>query len=151
MGTLLVAVDGSPAAEAALDAALELAKATGDGVVLVTAWRELRGDFGLPYERLLAPDVADAERDWAERTLAAAAEKARAAGVEVETECRHGTAAPEICAVARQRGVRLIAVGSHGFGALEGALFGSVSRGVLHGAPCPVLVVPEPAAQTSTG
>ena len=63
MGTVLVAVDGSPGAGAALDAALELAKATGDGVVLVTAWRELRGDFGLPYERLLAPDVADAERD----------------------------------------------------------------------------------------
>jgi nucleotide-binding universal stress UspA family protein len=33
-------------------------------------------------------------------------------------------------------------LGSHGWGALKRAIFGSVSTGVLHHARCPVLVVP---------
>ena len=149
MGTILVATDGSPAAQAALATAIELGQATGDGIVLVTAWRELRGDFGLPYERLLAPDVAVVEREWAGETLAAAAEAVRAAGLVAESECRHGKPAHEICEVARKRSARLIVLGSHGFGPLEGLVLGSVSAGVLRCAPCPVVLVPEPATAGS--
>jgi nucleotide-binding universal stress UspA family protein len=42
---------------------------------------------------------------------------------------------------ARRRGARTIVVGSHGYGALGRLLLGSVSRTVVHGASCPVLVV----------
>jgi nucleotide-binding universal stress UspA family protein len=34
-------------------------------------------------------------------------------------------------------------VGSHGYGAIAGALIGSVSRGILHGTTRPVLIVRE--------
>ncbi|MEV4165884.1 universal stress protein [Nonomuraea dietziae] len=40
------------------------------------------------------------------------------------------------------KGADLVVVGSHGTNALERALLGSVSRGVLHHAHCPVAVVP---------
>jgi nucleotide-binding universal stress UspA family protein len=44
--------------------------------------------------------------------------------------------------VAGRRQPRLVVVGSRGWGPVDGALFGSVSSGVLRHTPCPVLVVP---------
>jgi nucleotide-binding universal stress UspA family protein len=142
---IVVAVDGSDAAKAATKVALELARAAGDKLLFVTAWRELRGDFGLPYATLMAPDIVDVERDWARDTLAAAVAEAEQAGVQAESVSRHGRPAHEIVAVAREHDARLIVVGSHGFGPVEGLLLGSVSAGVLRHSRCPVLVVPEPA------
>jgi nucleotide-binding universal stress UspA family protein len=68
---ILVGTDGSDSAKEATRVALELAAATGDGVVFVTAWRELRGDFGIPLHNLF-PDLLDVEREWAQQTLSAA-------------------------------------------------------------------------------
>jgi nucleotide-binding universal stress UspA family protein len=48
----------------------------------------------------------------------------------------------EICIEAEKLGARFLVLGSHGWGALKRAIFGSVSTGVLHHAGCPVLVVP---------
>lgn len=137
VSTILVGTDGSTTARAATAVALDLAKASGDDVLFVTAWRELRGDFGIPLASL-----ADLEREWAQTTLAAATADAEAAGVSATTLSRHGTPAEQICKVAREREPRLIVVGSRGWGPVDGVLFGSVSSGVLRNAPCPVLVVP---------
>ncbi len=141
MGEILVAVDGSAQSAAATEAALELARATGDTIVFVAAWEEIRSPLGLPYGPLL-PEAVEVERAWADETLDRAVEVAAAQGVKAESVSRHGRAAREIVAVARERGVRLIVVGSHGYGPVEGILLGSVSRGVVAHAPCPVLVVP---------
>src|SRR5262245_11795158 len=71
MSTIVVGTDGSESAWRALEKALDLARALGDGLVLVTAWRELHGDFGLPLDTLVPSlELADIEREWAERTLA---------------------------------------------------------------------------------
>ncbi len=144
MAEILVAVDGSESSRAAMRVALDLARSGGDTIVFVTVWRELHGDFGIPYETLVAPDVIDVERDWAKKTLADAVEEAKAAGVSAEGVSRHGRAAHEIVTVARERSVRMIVMGSHGFGPIEGVIFGSVSAGVFRHAPCPVLVCPLP-------
>lgn len=64
---IVVDTDGSPGAALALDTALSLAE-DGEAFVAVTAWQE-RGDFGLPYERLIAPDIADIERVFADRDV----------------------------------------------------------------------------------
>ena len=144
MSTILVATDGSSSAQAAVAAALELAQETRDDVCFVTVWREFHGDFGLPYAKLLAPDLADIERDWALETLAAAAAEAERAGIPADTVARHGKPAHEICAVAKERAARMIVVGSSGWGLIEGLLLGSVSSEVLRHARRPVLVVPRP-------
>jgi nucleotide-binding universal stress UspA family protein len=144
MERIVVATDGSDASKAAAKVAIELARATGAGLFFVTVWQELSGDFGLPYATLIAPEVVEIERDWARDLLAAAVVEAEQAGIPAESSSRHGRAAHEIVAVARERSAQLIVVGSHGFGPIEGLLLGSVSAGVLRHAPCPVLVVPAP-------
>ncbi len=139
--TILVAIDGSEAAKAAARLACELARATGDELLFVTAWRELRGDFGVPIGKV-AVDLAEIERGHAAEVLAEAKREAEATGVAAETLSRHGDAAHEICLVARQRKPRMIVLGSHGQGTIGLVLFGSVAHRVVHQAPCPVLLVP---------
>ncbi|MBX3378488.1 MAG: universal stress protein [Phycisphaeraceae bacterium] len=48
----------------------------------------------------------------------------------------------EIVRHAQQHKIDLIVMGTHADGALKRLVFGSVGRGVLEGAPCPVLLVP---------
>jgi len=55
---------------------------------------------------------------------------------------RQGSAAPEICSVARKGKYELIIMGTHGRGGMDYAMLGSVAERVVQRAPCPVLVVP---------
>ena len=69
------------------------------------------------------------------------AERAAAAGVECQTFPLDGLpVVDEICKLAREREAAMIVIGAHGWGAIKRLVFGSVSLGVLHEAPCPVLV-----------
>jgi nucleotide-binding universal stress UspA family protein len=138
----VIATDGSELAKCAMETGLSLAKATGDQVVIVSAWQIPVGDFGIPYASIATTDLIDAERASAERVLEEAAAVARAAGVDVVTELREGSAAHEICEVAKERGARMVVLGSHGWGAIRSAIYGSVAAGVLRHAPAPVLLVP---------
>lgn len=141
MSTIVVATDGSPAAEAAVDEAIALARETGDRLAIVTVWQALQGDFGLAYPpTAVLSDLLDAERGHAEHALANAEDRARAAGVEVETHLLTGDPAERICAFAAEHDARLIAVGTHGYGTVLTLLMGSVSGNVIRNAGRPVLV-----------
>lgn len=61
--------------------------------------------------------------------------------VKAEPEVEIGEPGPTICDVAARVGADVVVVGSHGHGWLQRVLIGSVSRHVLHHAPCPVLVM----------
>ena len=139
---ILLATDGSESAEAATRLAIELARATGDALLVITAWRELHADFGIPISAIF-PDVVDIERDHAREVADAVAARAAAAGVPVETIIRHGSPSHEICAAAAERRTRLVVMGTYGWGRMEQLVLGSVSESVLHRAPCPVLIVPD--------
>ena len=91
MSVYLVATDGSPASNAALGEALELARETHAELAVVTVWRALQGDFGLSYPSATGlSEILDAERLHAEATLADAAERAREAGVTARTRLTTG-------------------------------------------------------------
>ena len=62
-------------------------------------------------------------------------------GLEVEPLVLTGEVAAKICEVAREKGIDLIIMGTHGRKGLERALFGSVAEKVVKTAPCPVLTV----------
>jgi len=145
MRVLLVATDGSTAAEGALEEAISLAAETGDEVAVITVWRALQGDFGLSYpSAAMLDDILDAERRHAEATLADAVSRAGAAGVPIRTRLATGDPAELICAYAREIEARLVAIGTRGHGTVASLLLGSVSNAVIRQAPCPVLVVREP-------
>ena len=145
MGAIVVATDGSEAADAALEVALALARASHDPIGVITVWRALQGDFGLVYpSTALLTDLLDAERLHAEQTLSAALGRAALAGVDAVARLATGDPADCICAYARELRARLVAMGTHGYGTVMTLLLGSVSAGVLRRAGCPVLVVPAP-------
>jgi len=140
VNTILLATDGSPSAEAAAHEAIELAKATGARLRVLTVWRApiLTGYGYAPVAYV--PELAENEREHAELVARAAAEQAGRADVAVTWELRQGEAVEEICTAAAETGADLIVLGAHGWGALQRLVFGSVSTGVLHRARCPVLV-----------
>jgi nucleotide-binding universal stress UspA family protein len=142
MSVILVATDGSAAATAALDAAIELAREGGHSLALVTVWRALQGDFGLTYpSTAVLGDLLDAERTHAETTLVDAKRRAADAGVQATTRLETGDPAERICACARALDARMVAMGTHGYGGMMSLLAGSVSAEVIRKAGRPVLVV----------
>jgi nucleotide-binding universal stress UspA family protein len=62
----------------------------------------------------------------------------------VHTEVREGTPFYEIIQFAKEAGIDLIIMGTHGRGGLAHVLLGSVSERVVRKAPCPVLTVRHP-------
>jgi nucleotide-binding universal stress UspA family protein len=76
---------------------------------------------------------------WLESAVAAGVPRARAS-----SEVAFGEPTREILSAAERLGVDLIVIGRRGEGNIRRALLGSVVDGVLRGAACPVLVVPEP-------
>jgi nucleotide-binding universal stress UspA family protein len=60
----------------------------------------------------------------------------------VETALLSGRVAHQIIRYARDKGIGLIVIGSHGRTGVSRALLGSVAESVVRLAPCPVLTVP---------
>ena len=86
-------------------------------------------------------ELMEAEHKRVEKLLAEVAETAEAAGVQCSTVAADRFVVEEISRIASERDAQLIVVGSHGWGAARRLLAGSVSTGLVHQAPCPVLVV----------
>lgn len=129
--TWLVAVDGSEGALRAADMAARLVAAEAfAGVDLVHV---------LPW---LTKEAAQAElprRGW--QASATARALMDEAGVSWRLHVRMGEPAEQIVALSQELGSRGIAVGSHGLGATESLLLGSVADKLVHLGTVPVLVV----------
>jgi nucleotide-binding universal stress UspA family protein len=152
MQPILLATDGSPSAEEARRQAIELARITGSPLAVVSVLHVTTPAFGAGYgysSGELYVELAKTERERVSEVLADAARAARDAGVEVETAIGEGNPVEEICRIAREVQPRLLVIGAHGWGLVQRIVYGSVSTGVLHHAPCPILVVPAPEAVTA--
>jgi len=140
---ILFATDGSPSAADAQHEAFELAQALEAPLLVVSVAHPVlpaTGYAGYGYTDIVA-DLTEAERKRLEKLLATTAAAAYAAGVQCSTVVADGFPIDEICRVAAESGARLLVVGSHGWGAARRLFSGSVSTGLVHSAPCPVLVV----------
>jgi nucleotide-binding universal stress UspA family protein len=145
MPVVLIATDGSRAALAAEATGLDLARAQAATAVMLSVWAPLHGSFGVPIPEFLDPEFLDAERVWAQETVDAAAARAAASGVTVETLVAKGSTVEEVCRVARDRDASLVVLGSEGWSAVVSLILGRTTLGVLGHAPCPVVVVRDPA------
>ena len=145
--SILVAVDGSPDAEAALAHAAELARDQHARLTLLTAIPPL------PATALLASGAAAPPRTEVVRhyeDLLRRATETVPQDVGVTTLLVEGPAARAIVEKARSGEFDLIVMGSHGHGRVHNALLGCVSQKVLHSSPIPVLLIRAPREQEAT-
>ena len=128
---VVVAVDDSPAAEAAVRDGVRIAGELTAPVVFVYVRRGPSAALGKPYyQRRL-----DAEMQIGDRAIAAGMAAARRAGVPATGEQLHGTPARRLEEFARLREAQFIVVGAR-----RRWLAKSVSRALIHRAEGPVLV-----------
>ena len=135
-GTIVVGYDASPGARAALDRALDVAKAFGDRLII---------GFGVSPPGSMGDEYRahrDALRDQAEAMIAEALERAVGAGVDVETALVEDRPSAALVKLADDNDARMIVVGSWEERPLKGAILGSTPHRLLYLAERPVLVVP---------
>jgi nucleotide-binding universal stress UspA family protein len=140
---ILFATDGSPSAEDAQKEAFELARRLDAPLVVVSvahAALPAVGYSGYGYSNIVA-ELTEAEHKRVKELLATIATAACGAGLSCTTVSADGFVVEEICRVAKEHDAQLVVVGSHGWGAARRFLSGSVSTGLVHSAPCPVLVI----------
>jgi nucleotide-binding universal stress UspA family protein len=148
---LLVALDGSPAAERVVEHTEALATAFGSTVTLLratvsaeqllaeTAGPENVGDVTPMIDP--TPIVAADKESAAEYLQRVAARLQRAGITRLTMEEPEGPPADAIVRRASELGVSLILMTTHGRSGLGRLFFGSVADSVLRHASCPVLIV----------
>lgn len=120
---IMVASDGSPFSQAALEEALKLAKAMGSALIGVSVAASDQ-------------DIPAAQEIVRRMELAAAS-----AGLGMDTLIPRGRADESIVKAAQFKQPGLLILGSHGRTGLKRLLLGSVAERVIGQAPCAVLVV----------
>jgi nucleotide-binding universal stress UspA family protein len=141
VSTIVVGVDGSESARAALRFALQEARLRSAAVRAVVAWQVPVG----AYEAALATgslgeELSGAAHDRLAHELDQVADVA--GDVTVERIVREGGPAGVLLDEAAD--ADLLVVGSRGLGGFRGLLLGSVGQQCAHHAPCPLVIVPHP-------
>jgi nucleotide-binding universal stress UspA family protein len=135
MSEIIVGYDGTEGAKAALDKAVEFAKALGDRIVIVFGYAP--GGYGGGE----VPTHREAVKELGDKMTKEANDIVSAAGVEHEIELINERGAEALSDVATQREARMIVVGSSGESPLTGAVLGRTAYRLVHVAERPVLVV----------
>ena len=134
--TILVPLDGSALAEAALSTAVNLGGGSGARLILLRA---------VEAHTLPGADVTDAQAEVvreAEVYLGGVQRQLEARGVKaVATSVWYGDAASSIVEAAAARHVDLIVMSTHGRTGLARLILGSVAESVIRGTVTPILLV----------
>lgn len=138
--TIVVGCDFSSLGQLAVRTALALARNVNAARVHLVHVIP-RSVTSVPYPMSFAPadmiSLEDRHREDALKRL----ERVTAKDVEITREARVGVPARDLAAAAADIRADLIIVASHGYGAVERALYGSVTSALLRISKCPVLVV----------
>jgi nucleotide-binding universal stress UspA family protein len=126
-GPVVVGVDGSPDSRAALRLAFREAALRSAAVQVICAAPDASGALGAGSQ--LAEDI--------EYLLSVAAKERP----EVPVLRQPGSSGPLPALLSAAREGQLVVIGRRGLGGVRGMRLGSVGRGVLEHAPCPVAVV----------
>ena len=133
---IVVGIDGSKAAEAALRWAVGEARLRGSPLEVVHGWH-VPAFLAFP---LVPADVSRQElQEAAERLIAESVKEAHGDDIEVEPLAVGAPGAMAL--IERSKHAALVVVGARGSGGFRGLRLGSVSEQVVHHAHCPVVVV----------
>jgi nucleotide-binding universal stress UspA family protein len=145
----VVAVDGSDAADRALDHAVQMTLAVGGELTVVhavdpdvydTGGPDPQGDRSEAERRLVVEDVEDAE-NRGEEIVEEAVDRSADAGLAVETELLYGAPVETLASLATTEGYDGVFVGHRGLSEREERVLGSVAKGLVERASVPVTVV----------
>jgi nucleotide-binding universal stress UspA family protein len=135
---ILLATDGSRAAERAADLAASLALRFGAELTLLYAEGAPPRRQGAGGTGLAAPDAPESVHLFLSRL----ADRLHGMGISrVDTQVVEGPAVNVIVGVAESHQPDVLVLGARGWGTWQGSGLGSVSMAVLQRAECPVMVV----------
>ena len=141
---ILVAFDGSPTSEKALDEAIRLAQLTGARLRLLHVVDELSYVNGFETAMNYANEIVPLMQAAGEKLLALGRKKAADKGVNADSVLivgGPGRLYEQVAEQARSAKADLIVVGSHGRRGIGRVLMGSDAEQIVRTAPVPVLVV----------
>ena len=139
---ILVSLDISESSDKVVAEATQLAKAMSAKLYLLHV-AEPEPDFiGYGVGPQTVRDSVSEEFHKEHAHIQELAESLRLKGLDAKGLLVQGSTVETILKQADKLKAQMIVMGSHGRGAIYKMLVGSVSEGVLHGAKCPVLVVP---------
>jgi nucleotide-binding universal stress UspA family protein len=136
--TIVVGYDGSPAALAAVDTAIDRAGPDGH-LVIVYAYLTPTDHIGASYYTEMVEDASQCATKVLD-DLEGQCE--RLVTIDHERDLAVGSPAAAIVRAVETHGADEIIIGSRGLGRIR-ALIGSVAHDVIHRAQCPVTVIPE--------
>jgi nucleotide-binding universal stress UspA family protein len=141
---IMVAIDGSRAAEKGLREAIRVAQASAGRLVILHVVNELQLYYAMQGGALLGADVHERLRGESRRILEKARTLAARRGLEpkiVTGEIAGGSVAQAIVQEAKKQRADLIVLGTHGRRGMTRLVIGSDAEVVVRSAPVPVLLV----------
>lgn len=141
MHTVLLPFDGSDSAMRAVDYLIDLSSTLPDVTVHVVNVQSEPKLFGNYVSPSMLEQLHAGALDYAAEMTAKAADRLRAANVQVHTHEVIGEVVSELVNAARKYGCTVIVMGTRGMSSLSNLVLGSVATQVVHEAPMPVLLV----------
>ncbi|GAA4380429.1 universal stress protein [Agromyces bauzanensis] len=131
---IVAGADGTDASIHALKWAVGQARMTGAKLIVIAAWE-------VPWTIMVSPTSRDEDyAQHAKALLDRSVEEGLADAGDLEVEVRMVEWRPTLALVEAAEGAQMLVLGSHRYGAVEGAHLGSVASYCAHHAPCPVLI-----------
>ena len=139
---LLVAVDLSESTQTIVDKVEEINKEYPAKVWILHNAEPEPDTLEFKVDPLAARETLAKKFHNEHRQIQEIANRLRKAGLDATALLVHGATVEAILKEASDLDVDMIVVGTHGRGAMYQLLVGSVSEGILHKSPYPVLVIP---------
>jgi nucleotide-binding universal stress UspA family protein len=137
---ILIPVDFSDHSTAALESAIELARAFDSRLHLLHCYQIQPGGIS-PYGIAIPSSYSAEVRDAASQQLAAWQEERIPAGMSVDVSIVSEVPSEAIVGTAKKIGADLIVMGTRGLSGFKHVMLGSVAERTVRLAPCPVMTV----------
>ena len=145
---ILIAYDGSPSAEHAVDEVVRRPWPPGTVVRLVhvlEATAPMPPEIGVELDGPVLEKIRVSQREAMQQSLKRAVERFRSRDdLRVDSEIRDGAVNRTLLEAIKEFGADLVVAGSHGATALERFFLGSVSHALVTHSPCSVEIIKKP-------
>lgn len=144
---ILLTTDFSETSKKAFAPAVTLARKFGSKILLTYVEEDRLPPLVVEYMAVGVDELLGQQMDRAAERLRESVEELSGEVAGVEPLVAMGTPHAEIVRLAEEHEVDLIVIATHGRGFISHAILGSTAERVLRRAPCPVLIVRDPAVE----